>query len=49
MDRLREMIVQAKVEPKRRKKTKPSAGARRRRLESKKHRGEIKAGRRGDW
>jgi ribosome-associated protein len=47
MDRLRELIVQAKVEPKRRRKTKPSAGAKRRRLESKKHRGEIKAQRRG--
>jgi ribosome-associated protein len=49
MDRLRAMIVAAKVEPKRRKKTKPSAGAKRRRLESKKRRGEIKAQRRGDW
>ncbi len=49
MDRLRELIVQAKVEPKRRRKTKPSAGAKRRRLESKKRRGEIKAQRRGDW
>ena len=49
MDRLRELIVAAKVEPKRRKKTKPSAGAKRRRLESKKKRGEIKAQRRGDW
>ena len=49
MDRLREMIVQARVEPKRRRKTKPSAGAKRRRLDSKKRRGEIKAQRRGDW
>ena len=49
MDRLRELIVQAKVEPKRRRKTKPSAGAKRRRLESKKRRGEIKAQRRADW
>jgi ribosome-associated protein len=49
LERLREMIVRAKVEPKRRKKTKPSAGAKRRRLDSKKRRGEIKAQRRGDW
>ncbi len=48
-DRLRELIVQAKVEPKRRRKTKPSAGAKRRRLESKKKRGDIKAQRRGEW
>ena len=49
MERLRELIVQAKVEPKRRKRTKPSAGAKRKRLESKKRRGEIKAQRRGEW
>ena len=49
MDRLRELIIRAKVEPKRRRKTKPSAGAKRRRLESKKRRGEIKAQRRGEW
>ncbi len=49
MDRLRELIVQAKVEPKRRRKTRISAGAKRRRLDSKKRRGEIKAQRRGDW
>ncbi|MGB7157562.1 MAG: alternative ribosome rescue aminoacyl-tRNA hydrolase ArfB [Tepidisphaeraceae bacterium] len=49
MDRLRELIVAAQFEPKRRRKTKPSAGAKRRRLESKKKRGEIKAQRRGEW
>jgi ribosome-associated protein len=49
MERLRELIVQARVEPKRRRKTKPSAGAKRRRLDSKKRRGEIKAQRRGEW
>jgi len=49
MERLREMIVRAKVEPKRRRKTKPSASAKRKRLESKKRRGEIKAQRRGEW
>jgi ribosome-associated protein len=47
LDRLRELIVQAKHEPKPRKKTKPSYGAKQRRLKSKKHRSEIKAGRRG--
>jgi ribosome-associated protein len=46
LQRLREMIVAAKIEPKRRKKTKPSRGAKARRLESKKRRGEIKSGRR---
>lgn len=42
-DRLREMIIQARVEPKVRRKTKPSRGARERRLKTKKRRGEIKA------
>jgi ribosome-associated protein len=45
VDRLRELIVRAVVEPKRRKKTKPSRGAQRRRLESKKIRSDIKRGR----
>jgi ribosome-associated protein len=44
--RLREMIVQAKVEPKVRKKTKPSKAAKRRRLDSKRHRSEVKSTRR---
>jgi ribosome-associated protein len=51
--RLREMIVQARFEPKARRKTKPSKAAKRRRLESKRHRGQIKSNRRGaggdDW
>jgi ribosome-associated protein len=42
-DRLRQMILAARVEPKRRRKTRPTAGSRRRRLQSKRHRGEIKA------
>ena len=46
LDRLRELIVRAKHEPKPRKKTKPSYGAKQRRLASKKRRGEIKATRR---
>jgi ribosome-associated protein len=46
LERLREMIVRAKVEPKLRRKTKPSRAAKRKRLESKKRRGEIKSMRR---
>ena len=49
LDRLREMIVRAKVEPKVRKKTKRSRGAQLRRLDSKKRRGEIKSQRRGGF
>jgi len=45
--RLREMLVEAMREPKPRRKTKPSAGARRRRLEAKRRRGQVKAMRRG--
>jgi ribosome-associated protein len=48
MDRLRRMIVEAMVEPKLRRKTRPSAGARRRRLESKRQRSQIKSQRRGE-
>jgi ribosome-associated protein len=47
MRRLREMIVAARHEPKRRRKTKPSKGSKMRRLEAKRRTGEIKAGRRG--
>jgi len=45
--RLRELILQAQVEPKRRRKTRPTAGSRQRRLESKKHRAKLKAQRHG--
>jgi ribosome-associated protein len=45
-DRLRELVVQAMVEPKRRIKRKVSKGAKRRRLDAKKRRGEIKSNRR---
>lgn len=45
VDRLRELIVKAMAEPKRRRKTKPSYGAKMRRLESKKHRAEVKRNR----
>jgi ribosome-associated protein len=47
LQRLREMIVHAQREPKVRKRTKPSRAARQRRLDAKRHRSEIKAGRRG--
>jgi len=44
--RLREMIIEAKVEPKIRRKTKPSKAAKRKRMDSKRHRGQIKSNRR---
>jgi ribosome-associated protein len=40
--RLRELIIQASRVPKRRRKTKPSAASRRRRLDSKRHRSQTK-------
>ncbi|HYO10925.1 MAG TPA: alternative ribosome rescue aminoacyl-tRNA hydrolase ArfB [Tepidisphaeraceae bacterium] len=46
MDRLREMIVRAKVEPKVRRKSKPSRSQKAKRLDQKKRRGEIKSKRR---
>ncbi|HEX8913127.1 MAG TPA: alternative ribosome rescue aminoacyl-tRNA hydrolase ArfB, partial [Humisphaera sp.] len=51
LQRVREMIVQAKVRPKVRRKTKPSKGSKMRRLDAKKRRSDIKSGRRGggDW
>jgi ribosome-associated protein len=52
LQRLKDLLSQAVREPKLRRKTKPSRASKRRRLESKKHRGEIKAKRRGgagDW
>jgi ribosome-associated protein len=45
-DRLREMILQARVEPKRRRKIKISRAAKQRRLEGKRRRSEVKSGRR---
>jgi ribosome-associated protein len=44
--RVRQLIVEALVRPKKRRVTKPSKAAKRRRLESKRHRSEIKSGRR---
>ncbi len=45
-DRLRELIVKALYEPKARRKRKISKGAKRRRVDAKKRRGEIKSNRR---
>ncbi len=45
LEKLRELIVAALVEPKVRKKSKPSKGAKKRRLESKKKQGEKKKAR----
>ena len=47
LEELRDLIVAAKHVPKARKRTKPSAGAKRRRLEGKKIRSEVKKGRSG--
>ena len=51
MQRLREMLIAARHEPKKRRKTRPSRAAKQRRLESKRKRGETKARRRGgeEW
>lgn len=53
LDRLRELLLKAVHEPKPRRKTKPSRGAKRRRLESKRMRSEVKSrrtgGAKGDW
>jgi ribosome-associated protein len=52
LDRLRALLAQAVHEPKARRKTKPSRASKRRRLDAKRRRGEVKANRRGgakDW
>ena len=52
MDRLRMLLSQAVHEPKTRRKTKPSRASKRRRVEAKRKRGEVKANRRSgpkDW
>ena len=46
-ERVRDLILQARKEPKHRRKTKPTKASRRRRLESKRHRSEIKSHRGG--
>jgi ribosome-associated protein len=45
LERLRDLILEARVEPKVRKATKPTKGSQRRRVEGKKRRGDVKAGR----
>jgi ribosome-associated protein len=51
LTRLRELLLRAMHEPKKRKRTKPTRASKQRRVESKRRRGEIKSGRRGgaDW
>ena len=49
LGRLREMLVQATAEPKRRKKTKPSRASKQRRVDAKRHRSAIKGGRSGKF
>lgn len=46
LGRLRELLIHAMAEPKRRKKTKPSRASKRRRVEGKRRRAEVKSGRR---
>ena len=46
LTRLRELIAQAMIAPTPRRRTKPSRAAKKRRLESKRRRGELKSGRR---
>jgi len=48
LDRLRQLIVQARIEPKVRRKTKPSKASKERRLDAKRRRKQIKSHRRGD-
>jgi ribosome-associated protein len=45
LKKLADLIAAARIEPKVRRATKPSRAAKRRRLDSKRHRGEIKSGR----
>jgi ribosome-associated protein len=49
LERLAALIRGALVEPKIRRKTKPTKGSKERRIESKKHRGATKQGRSGQW
>jgi ribosome-associated protein len=46
-ERLRAMLIEAMVEPKRRRKTRPTKGSQRRRLDTKRRRSETKSQRRG--
>jgi ribosome-associated protein len=49
LERLGALIRAALVEPKLRRKTKPTRASKERRIESKKHRGATKSGRSGRW
>ena len=49
LERLAGLVRAALIEPKIRRKTKPTKGSKERRIESKKHRGATKQGRRGQW
>jgi ribosome-associated protein len=52
LERLRQLLIEAMHEPKPRRRTKPTKGSKRRRLESKKIRSEVKSRRSGgdrDW
>jgi ribosome-associated protein len=49
LERLAALIRAALIEPKIRRKTKPTQGSKERRIESKKHRGATKQGRSGRW
>jgi ribosome-associated protein len=49
LERLAALIRAALIEPKVRRKTKPSRASKERRIESKKHRGATKSGRSGRW
>jgi ribosome-associated protein len=51
LDRLRQLVADARWEPKPRRKTRPSKASKQRRLESKRRRGQIKSQRRSpdDW
>ena len=49
LERLAALIRAALIEPKIRRKTKPTKGSKERRIESKKHRGATKQGRSGQW
>ena len=52
LDRLRQLLLQAQHEPRPRKKTRPSKASKRRRLEAKRKRSEVKSrrrGTRGEW
>jgi ribosome-associated protein len=49
LERLAELIRTALIEPKIRRKTKPSKASKQRRIDTKKHRGATKSGRSGRW